>query len=123
MPAQIPNIFVLVFGVLNYRLLFCSDRELNFASLVICAACSMCLTEIFTWGLRVYSPESMSEEASFASFDDLAKQFSFLSNILDIGKSLLHQVCMYFSSNFYCHAICKMLVEHNQQENQHTTEL
>jgi hypothetical protein len=123
MPAQIPNIFVLVFGVLNYRLLFCSDRQLNFASLIICAACSMCLTEIFTWGLRVYSPESMSEETSFASFNDLAKQFSFLSSIIDIGKSLVHQVCMYFSSNFYCHSICKMLLEHNLQENQHTTEL
>ena len=123
MPAQIPNIFVLVFGVLNYRLLFCSDRQLNFASLIICAACSMCLTEIFTWGLRVYSPGSITEEAFFASFDDLPKQFSYLSNILDVCRSILHQVCMYFSSNFYCYSICKMILELGEKENQHTTEL
>lgn len=123
MPVQVPNIFVLVFGILNYRLLFCSDRQLNFASLLICAACSVCLTEIFTWGLKVYFSESISDQDSFASFDDLAKHFSFLSTLLDVGKSFLHQVCMYFSSNFYCHSICKMLLEHNLQENQHTTEL
>ena len=50
MSAEVPidgsHVFLLVFAVLSYRLLFHTERNLNFFSLVLCGICAYSLTQL-----------------------------------------------------------------------------
>jgi hypothetical protein len=41
-----PNVFLAILGLLTYRLLFHSERQLTLFSLIFCMACAWCMSQL-----------------------------------------------------------------------------
>lgn len=89
--------FLLLLALLSYRLLFHTDRNLNFFSLVLCVACAYSGTQIGAMLLGFApKPIHLPHTARTGNFFEVLCNTSTVvaRRIKDVGVSVLEQVCM-----------------------------
>jgi hypothetical protein len=95
-----PRIFAGIFGVLAYRLLFHSKRELTFFSLVFCLSCAWCIEQLIL---------SAFEDAGTAGYVPAGWQPA-LDSARALVAAWVRPLCMYGALSDYSRHKCAGLL-------------
>lgn len=96
-----PRIFLATLGFLTYRLLFHSERQLTFFSLVFCLSCAWCIEQLILSGF---------EDAGKVAYVPAGWQSS-LNSARALVASWVQPLCMYGALSDYSRHKCAALLD------------